>query len=92
MQEDIAAANQYYVYILHSQSSDKIYIGYSADPYRRLQSHNHPQNKGWTKRYQPWEIIYTETFESKCMALKRERQLKTAQGRRFIWEEVLNHP
>jgi putative endonuclease len=69
----------------------KIYIGYSADPNRRLQSHNHPQNKGWTKRYQPWEIIYTETFESRCLALKREKQLKTAQGRKFIHEKLLKH-
>ena len=82
-------AEQFYVYILHSKSFDKIYIGYSADPYRRLLSHNHPQNKGWTKRYQTWEIIYTETFESKDLALKREKQLKTAQGRKFIWEKIL---
>ena len=89
MQEGIPAEMRFYVYILQSKSSDKIYIGYSTDPYRRLLSHNHPQNKGWTKRYQAWEIIYIETFESKFLALKREKQLKTAQGRKFIHDKLL---
>ncbi|HZK08151.1 MAG TPA: GIY-YIG nuclease family protein [Bacteroidales bacterium] len=91
MKEDILKEALFYVYILHSKPADKIYIGYSVDPHRRLLSHNHPQNKGWTKRYQPWEIFYTETFESKSLALKREKQLKTAQGRRFIHEKLLKH-
>jgi predicted GIY-YIG superfamily endonuclease len=31
MQEDAPAKTRFYVYVLHSKSSDKIYIGYSAD-------------------------------------------------------------
>ncbi|MBS1622829.1 MAG: GIY-YIG nuclease family protein, partial [Bacteroidetes bacterium] len=46
----------YKVYILYSRLYDKTYVGFSSDVDQRLISHNHPQNKGYTKRFQPWEI------------------------------------
>ncbi|MBN8578673.1 MAG: GIY-YIG nuclease family protein [Cytophagales bacterium] len=33
---------------MHSQAFDKIYIGYSADLEKRIQSHNTLATKGWT--------------------------------------------
>ena len=51
---------------------------------KRLYAHNHESNKGWTKSYRPWEIIYTEKFETKFLAMKREKELKSARGREFI--------
>jgi putative endonuclease len=50
----------------------------------RLFAHNHNSNKGWTKYFQPWEVIYNEQFELKADAMKREKQLKSAKGREFI--------
>jgi len=79
----------FYIYVLHSKTFNKIYIGYSSDPHKRLESHNHPHNKGWTRSFKPWGIIHTEEFESKSMAMKREKQLKSAKGRKFIREELL---
>ena len=73
----------FYVYILYSREYDKIYVGYSGNPQLRLSYHNHPHNKGWTRRYQPWEMLYQEIFENKTEAMLRERQLKTARGRSF---------
>jgi putative endonuclease len=46
----------HYVYALYSKKFDKIYIGYSPGPNKRLASHNDPGDKGWTKKFQPWEI------------------------------------
>ncbi|GAB1451528.1 hypothetical protein MASR2M47_15850 [Draconibacterium sp.] len=74
----------FYVYALYSEQFDKIYIGFSADAQKRLASHNDQLNTGWTAKYKPWKIIYTEEFENKTAALKREKQLKTSAGRRFI--------
>jgi putative endonuclease len=74
----------FHVYALYSCQYDKIYIGYTSDIENRLIAHNHPNNKGWTKRFQPWEIIYSEEISSKEEALKREKQLKTAKGRLFV--------
>ncbi|WP_394351184.1 GIY-YIG nuclease family protein [Draconibacterium mangrovi] len=76
--------NMYYTYVLYSSKYHQIYIGYSADPEKRLLSHNDERNTGWTKRYQPWQIIHIEKFETKSEALKREKQLKSSRGRAFI--------
>ena len=73
----------FYVYILYSSVFDKIYVGYSGNPELRLSYHNAPQNKGWTRRYQPWIILHQEVFATKQEAMHRERQLKTAKGRAF---------
>ncbi|HOM63394.1 MAG TPA: GIY-YIG nuclease family protein, partial [Dysgonamonadaceae bacterium] len=74
----------YTVYVLKSIHFDKIYIGFTSDLNARLIAHNHPANKGWTHKFQPWEIKYTETFANKSEAMKREKQLKSARGREFI--------
>ena len=74
----------YYVYALYSVKYNKIYIGFTSDLNQRLNAHNHPLNKGYTGRFKPWEILYSESHEEKQSAMKREKQLKTAQGRKFI--------
>ncbi len=37
-----------------------------------------------TKKYIPWEVIYTEEYDSKKEALARERQLKKWKSRKKI--------
>ena len=78
----------FYVYVIYSEKFDKIYIGFTSNLKFRLEQHNHPQNKGYTKRFQPWKIIYYEEFQSKSEAKTRENQLKSAKGRDFIWSLV----
>ena len=79
----------YYAYVIYSSTHHKIYIGYSSNPEGRLAAHNHTANKGWTQKYQPWELVHTESFQTKAEAQKREKQLKSYQGRQFIWKEVI---
>jgi len=73
------------VYGLYSKKYDKIYIGYTSNMEQRLLSHNELEQKGWTMKYRPWEIIYTEIHTTKVEAMKREKQLKTAKGRESIF-------
>lgn len=73
------------VYILYSHKFNKIYIGYTSDLANRFSSHNELATKGYTIKYRPWIIAHTEEFETKAEAIKRETQLKTANGRNFIW-------
>ena len=77
------------VYVIHSPTYDKIYIGYTSDLRNRLISHNELGDKGWTIKYRPWELIHTEDFSTKSEALKREKQLKSSRGRHFIRTEIL---
>jgi putative endonuclease len=76
------------VYVLYSERFEKIYIGFTSDLEARFKSHNELATKGWTIRYRPWEIFYTEVFETKTAAMKREKELKSGRGREFIWSLV----
>jgi putative endonuclease len=78
----------FWVYVLYSPQFNKIYIGYSTDPEKRLISHNILSKKGWTIRYRPWEKVYQEEYQTKEQAIKREKELKSARGRNFIWELI----
>jgi len=76
------------VYVLYSKAYNKIYIGYTSDLANRLLSHNQLAKKGHTIKYRPWVITYTEEFELKSQAIIREKQLKSANGRQFIWDLI----
>jgi len=76
------------VYALFSEKYQKIYIGYTSNIEQRLLSHNELGTKGYTRRYRPWRLIYTESFLLKSDAMKREKQLKSTKGREFIWNLI----
>lgn len=79
----------HHVYVLHSPLYDKIYSGESSDLCIRFIYHNQGPKKRWTSKYRPWVLVYMEESESKSGALKREKQLKSAAGRCWIWEEIV---
>jgi putative endonuclease len=79
-----------FTYVIYAPKFDKIYIGFSANPATRLIAHNHPKNKGYTKKFQPWVLIHIEKFHTKKEAMDREKQLKSHQGRNFIRELIRN--
>ena len=81
---------EYHVYVLFSQTFNKIYIGFSSDLESRLQSHNVLATKGWTIKFRPWKLVHSEKFQSKADAIKRERELKSAKGREFIRNSILS--
>jgi putative endonuclease len=76
------------VYVLYSKSYNKIYVGYTSNLEQRLLSHNSLGTKGYTLKYRPWELIYSENYTEKKEVMQREKQLKTAKGREFIWSLV----
>jgi len=76
------------VYVLYSQKFNQIYIGFTSDLPNRLLSHNELATKGHTIKYRPWVIAYTEEYQTKSEALKRESQLKSRQGRVFVWKLI----
>jgi putative endonuclease len=76
------------VYVLYSELYEKIYVGFTTDLEQRIRSHNELATKGWTVRFRPWKLVHTELFENKTEAMHREKQLKTASGRRWIWELI----
>ena len=81
--------NMFYVYVLHSVKYDKIYIGQTNNTDNRLIQHNSGKHR-YTKRYIPWVIIHTENFKTRSEAMRREKELKSHKGRKYIREEILN--
>lgn len=73
----------YYNYVLQSDKSNNIYIGYTSDIRRRLGEHNGGLNRS-TKPYRPWKLIYYEACLDVDDAKRREHYLKTSQGQRLL--------
>ncbi len=71
------------VYILHSESKDKYYIGSCADISIRLTQHNTGRNSS-TKFGIPWRLVYIEDVNSLQQARKRELEIKKKKSRRYI--------
>ena len=65
----------YYVYVLKSKKTTKLYIGFTSDLKRRVIQHNNSEEKS-TKHGVPWKLIYYEAFSSKLDAMRREKQIK----------------
>jgi putative endonuclease len=79
----------YIVYILYSIKYNKIYVGYTSNLKERIKSHNELGNMGWTIKYRPWNLVHSEQYETKKLVLHREKKLKTAKGRKWIWSEII---
>jgi len=73
----------FYIYCLESKKYDELYFGYTKDLKRRIQEHNQKLNFS-TKRYAPWKLIYYEACLNEKDAKRREKYLKTNQGRRMM--------
>jgi putative endonuclease len=76
------------IYILYSESKEKIYVGSSReiDSKIRLQSHNAGRSRS-TKSGRPWILIHEEFLQSYADARKKELFLKSGQGRSWIKEK-----
>ena len=80
----------YKVYVLFNEKNNKIYIGQTKDLADRIWLHSDKifQNS-YTSRYDgKWEIAYEEPYKTREEAIKRERQLKSYQGRQFIKNNI----
>ena len=69
----------HYVYILQSQKDKKYYIGETSNVEARLLFHNAGRQRS-TKSRIPFAIILTEEFETRQLALVREKQIKSWKG------------
>ncbi|OGI68250.1 hypothetical protein A2738_02180 [Candidatus Nomurabacteria bacterium RIFCSPHIGHO2_01_FULL_42_15] len=72
------------IYILKSLKKGKRYIGYTGKTAeKRLIEHNSNSNV-FTRQNKPFVLIYTEEYQTKAEAIKREKFLKSGQGRKFL--------
>lgn len=75
----------YFVYAIQSKLDNRIYVGISKDPERRLVSHNNGETKS-TKGFRPWILIYSRLIGSRSEARKEEIRLKSGYGKEWLKE------
>jgi putative endonuclease len=80
----------YTLYILHSESLGKYYVGFTNNLPRRLSEHNRKKGK-FTDIGIPWILVYSESFESKKEAMDREQYIKSRKSKQYIIELIAQH-
>lgn len=82
----------YYIYILKSiKKPGAIYIGYTTDLKSRLEKHNDPKNKGYSKRFAPWTIETYIAFTQVEDAKNFEKYLKSNSGKAFMRKRLISN-
>ncbi len=72
-------AKLHYIYILRC-ADDSLYCGYATDVIRREQEHNGEGKVAgakYTQGRRPVRVVYTESFQNRSEAQKREAQIKS---------------
>ena len=73
----------YFVYILYSPSIDQYYIGQTENIEDRLFRHINSGSKS-TKKANDWIMKYTERFDSRSDAVRRESEIKKKKSKKYI--------
>jgi putative endonuclease len=77
------------VYILYSSNVDQYYVGHTQNIDDRLSRHNSGRSLS-TKKGKPWNLVYTETFETRSEAMLREKAIKKMKSRTYLEQLIQN--
>jgi putative endonuclease len=66
---------KYYCYLLVCHDGT-LYCGYTNDLNKRIAAHNNKKGAKYTKTRLPVKLVYSEEFDNKSEAMKREWQIK----------------
>jgi putative endonuclease len=66
---------KWFVYLLETVNTT-LYCGYTNDLNKRIVMHNNGKGAKYTKTRLPVKLVYTECFDTKSEAMKREYQIK----------------
>ena len=76
----------FYVYIL-LLNNNKLYAGYTNNLKRRIGEHNRGKS-AFTKKHLPIKLVHYEAYLFKNDAQRREKYLKTTEGKRFLKQQL----
>jgi putative endonuclease len=80
---------KFYIYILQSLSTDKHYIGYSSNPWQRLEQHNTSDRATFTAKYRPWKLSAVFFCPGgRSNAVKLERYIKRQKNKSLIQQMI----
>jgi len=85
---DLPAPRRFYVYVIRCEN-DSFYVGQTDNIDKRWLEHKQGKVE-WTRKYKPIEIVHYEEYKNREQAVKREKELKTGFGRKWIKREFKN--
>ncbi|PIY95941.1 MAG: endonuclease [Candidatus Kerfeldbacteria bacterium CG_4_10_14_0_8_um_filter_42_10] len=77
----------YFVYVIKSIKYLSRYIGSTDNVDKRVNEHNNGKCR-YTKGRMPWTLIYKEEFNNRSEAMKRDKFLKSGQGRKYLDDKL----
>ena len=80
----------YYTYVLQSERDGGFYIGFTKNLKLRFEEHINGHVDS-TKNRRPLKLIYYEACVKQEDAIRREKYLKTYNGRRFIHKRIKSY-
>jgi putative endonuclease len=80
----------YYTYVLQSNRDNALYIGFTKDLKLRFEQHNKGEVDS-TRNRRPLKLIYYVSCLNQADATKREKYLKTYNGKRFLHERLKSY-
>lgn len=83
-----AQNSMYYVYILQSQKDKTYYYGFTEDLKRRITEHNSGKVE-YTKKHNPYVLVWYCSFTEKEKALAFEKYLKSSSGFSFSRKRLI---
>lgn len=76
----------HFIYVLYSKKLKKYYVGETHDVTLRLSQHNQGfyEKNSFTKKGQPWELVFKLKCKTKKQAQKIEKHIKKMKSKRYI--------
>lgn len=76
----------HFIYILYSQKINRYYIGETHNVELRLRQHNEGYYKenSFTKKGQPWELVFQLECRTKQQAQKIEKHIKKMKSKKYV--------
>jgi putative endonuclease len=81
----------YQVYIVRNPKG-RFYIGQTDDLSRRISEHNDPlsSKSKYAVKNGPWTLVWSETPDTRSLAMRRERKIKSKKSSVWIERYMLN--
>lgn len=73
----------FYVYVIQSLNHRTRYVGSADNVLKRVSEHNIGKCR-YTSGRRPCKLIYQEEYQTRSEAMKREKFLKSGQGRKYL--------
>ena len=73
----------YYVYVLYSEKDAQFYIGQTKNLSERIRRHQSGYVQS-TRNRRPIRVVYSEKYEHRYEAMRREKFLKSGEGHKYI--------